>query len=262
MIRYIYCLVILGCVNFYSCKKSELLTYEGKQMLVFTNSLQKNYAPPLDSVVIDFSLVPIEVEDTVINFPIRLIGQVLDVNRPFNILIDDKLTTGIENKDFEVAKNYVFPSDTTMTSIPIKINRPSSSNSKFRLGISLPGNEYFLINRFRSDDKNSEGNRVVIYVSDELNLPPNWTISGTTIDANYYLGPFSKKKLFLISKIVIQKTGNSDWTPQEIISNVENDWNIPIFGQWLNEYLIAEAKAGTPVMDENGAPMVAGDMFK
>ncbi|MCA5006685.1 DUF4843 domain-containing protein [Sphingobacterium bovistauri] len=258
-----YILAILVCFNVYSCSKSDLITYDGERLLVFFNPAKEASQSPIDSVVFKFGLLPIEITDTLISYPVKLVGKKLDKPTPFIVMANKSATTGVENKDFIVQAEHSFPSDTVIYNLPIRIFRPSSANSKFKITLELPQTENFNNDAFKSEGNKKESNRVVFYVTDELIIPANWTISGSALGANFHLGPFSRKKLQLISKIVITRSGNDVFTPDLILSNVAtNSGNITTFGTWLNEYLVDQAKKGTPVLDEDGGLMKAGDKFK
>lgn len=254
-------IILLSCfvLGMGSCAKQELMTYEGKNLLLFTYSTQDK--ENLDSLNFSFAFLPDEIVDTTINLSVKLVGKFLDSPQPFRITVNTSESTGIENKDFSISKDHNFPDSTNIYNIKLKLNRPAVEKPNYTVRVELLPNEYFtndIYNHLGNID--SVGRSLKFYVSNELSAPSTWYNKET---GSYYLGDFSRKKLFLISKLYIEYSGDPYFSPRELWDLIGWYWYYDEdFGTLLFYYLEDQKNKGTPVLEADGSLMQVGEYFQ
>lgn len=228
----------------FSCKKDDLVTFEGKRFLYFS-------VGSTDSLSVDFSMLPDEVKDTVFKIPIALMGGSLDTSAPFDIVIDGQITTVLNGTDFVMPTQFSFPARKSSDTVSVKFIR----NTKLRTGEYVLGLE--LKPPLELDNTLFDRNRarkIRIFLTDVLKPTAKWANTSDGLGTEYYLGRFTRKKIQLLASL----KSNSSYL--KVYADI--DKNPKTYGILLNNYLKAQKAAGTPVEEDDGTLMTVGLFYK
>lgn len=232
----------------FSCKKSDLITYQGKRALYF--SIEST-----DSVSINFSILPNEVKDTVLKIPIELLGLKLNAAEPFNVHIDEQITTAIKGSDFELPGQFSFPAEKSSDTIRVRFIRTAKlAQREYVLGLELTPTTQFNNEAFESSQTNAQSAKVRVFITDIFKPTAKWANAAGRLGTEHYLGRFTKKKILLITEIF------GAWGFKEMYLKV--DTYPSYFGDLLNNYLKTQKAAGTPVLEDDGTLMEVGPFYK
>ncbi|RAJ11105.1 uncharacterized protein DUF4843 [Chitinophaga skermanii] len=180
-----YCLLAaLICLAFFSCKKSEILSYSVSKDNIYLK--YKN----TDSIVYSFAYNPTLERDTVW-IPVIISGEKSKSPRSFTMSVVDKGTSAVRNLHFEPLKSeYIMPADSGTTMVPIILLNIDTAlaNKSVDLTVRVYGGKDF--DSELPDDIRSKR----IFFSNRLEQPLWWP-------AWPQLGRYSRTKhqLFLIS---------------------------------------------------------------
>ncbi|WGQ10076.1 DUF4843 domain-containing protein [Pedobacter gandavensis] len=243
--------VLLLSVAFTACKKG-LNTYEGTAGIYFRlATLQFSNNPGRDSTAISFSYAKAAVKDSLIAIPVQISGARSPEEREFKLTIDPK-TRAIAGTHYEILnQRFVIPANGTEQYIFINVHRTTDMlSNNFLLVLNLEENEHFgtpmkdrLVNA--TTGKRLSFIKHTIWMNDILKKPAAW------LDA--YLGPFSRKKLFLLAEVAeIPNIGDLDNTGLTSIGKVQ------YYGTFLQRYLNDMRASGKTVYEDDGKEMVMG----
>lgn len=244
----IYITLFFSLTLLFSCKKTNLITYEGSRALYFSIA-------SVDSVSVNFSTLPDQVKDTILKIPVGLLGLKLDAAAPFEIGVNEQITTAITGSEFELPGQFSFLPQKNMDTVALKIIRTARmANAEFVLGLELKSNRQFNNALFDNNLEKTRSRKIKIFLTDILKPTPKWLNTPGVPGTEHYLGRFTKKK---IQVLVIL---DDDWPFKTLYDNV--DTYRSYYGNLLNNYLNAQKAAGTPVMEEDGTLMEVGPFYK
>ncbi|SMC94054.1 DUF4843 domain-containing protein [Pedobacter africanus] len=244
----IYMVPLFILITFFSCKKSDLITYEGKPALYFSIA-------SVDSLSVNFSLLPDEKKDSVLKIPVSLLGKQLDADATFDVLVNGQVTTAAGGTDYELSGQFSMKAKKSTDTVRIKILRTAKLTSKaYVVGLELKPSAQFSNNLLKINNAKNQDSRVRIFITDILAPTKGWLTTSGKLGTDYYLGRFTKKKLQLVVKIF------DFWTFQQLYDDI--DQYPDYFGELLYDYLNEQRGAGTPVLEDDGTPMEAGIFFK
>lgn len=254
MKKYIYIIIALVTIGslFSACKK-DLKTFEGETGIYFLPSVFTWEKKPIgDSTVISFSYAKSTLKDSVILIPVMISGPTSTTDKDFKLTIDPA-STAVPGTHYEILnKNFVIPANGQAAIVGIKLHRTTDMLTKdYLMILNLESNENFkLTMRDRILDaatgKKVSYIRYKIHLNDILKKPAAW------LDA--YLGPFSRKKLFLMAEVAeIKDIGDLDNINLTSISK------LVFYGTFMQRYLNEMKASGKTIYEEDGKEMRMGD---
>lgn len=234
-------------VLLFSCKKSDLITYEGERSLYFSIA-------SVDSINVSFAILSDNTKDSILKIPVGLLGNQLDAAVPYEIIVDNQLTTAVQGTDYELSGPLNFPAKKSSDTIYVKVLRTKAmASTQFSLGLQLKSSPQFNNSLLDINKAKNRSPKVRIYMNDILSPPGQWLKSSTSPGTEYYLGRFTKKKLTLVTQLF------DFWTFREVYDNI---YLYPdYFGGLLDSYLRAQKVGGTPVLEDDGTLMQSGPYF-
>lgn len=236
------CLTVL-----FSCKKSSLITYQGKHLLYFSIA-------SVDSVSVNFSLLADAKKDSVLKIPVAMMGNQLATDAVFDIGVNEQITTATRGTDFELPSQFSFRAERSVDTVSLKINRTAKLASKsYVIGLELKSGAAFNNNLLGINTAKNQDHKVRIFISDMLVPTKGWVTTSAQRGTDYYLGSFSKKKLQLVVQLYPY------WSFLEMYNGI--DQYPSYFGNLLNNYLKAQKAAGTPVLEDDGSLMQSGIFY-
>jgi len=247
MFRYLGTIpILLSILLTFSCRKSELMTFDGDRMLYFSRN-------SIDSLNVNFSLLADDRKDTVVKIPIMLLGLPLNKPTTFEISIDPA-TNASKGEDFNMTSQLSFPAHKSSDTLEIKFIRTAKLAAKeYVLSLSLKPTPDFNTTSFNFDSKGVAARRVRIFFSDIFPMTKRWKGIDGRLGTEYYLGRFTKKKMKLISSLYPK------WSFQNLYDNI--DRNGLFFGNLLQSHLKKNKEAGAPVLEDDGTLMEVGPYY-
>lgn len=197
---YLLLLIALFCWN---CQEDKLDTYAGQDSIYFINyERTSNLDRYTYSDTTTFSFAMVTVSDTIIPIGVRAMGNMVDYDRVFQIRYNTNASAGIHYDALE--EEYVFPTNTVETYIPIHIYRENIENdTTFYIEIQLLANEHFSTNiPFKEITDGGvtdtlDITRHVLAFSNRLTEPTIWS----SIEAAY-VGEWTEAKFIFINEIL------------------------------------------------------------
>jgi hypothetical protein len=235
-----------------ACKKENIPTFSSTPSLYFYNSSRVN-GIPFDSVLASFGYSADTVTDSIVKIRISVLGKTSPVDRAYKVIVVDSGTTAKAGYNYDLPKNTVIRAGMSVDSLAVTIHRtPDILYHPLSVTLQLEPNQNFNINMVNDTLDAISGLPVYytifrIIMEDGLTQPPHWTWS-----ALYYFGTFSAKKIRLTSQV----TG----MPLGALAD-DNTWpQWPSWATMMNRYLLDQAAAGTPILEDDGTPMTMGIM--
>lgn len=254
MKKYIYIIIALVLTGtlFSACKK-DLKTFEGDSGIHFYQAVFGWEKRPIgDSTVISFSYAKTTLKDSFILIPVMISGPRSTKDREFKLSIDP-ISTAISGTHYEMLnQGLTIPANQEISIIGIKLHRTVDMLTKdYLIVLNLESNENFKTTmKDRVLDAGTGRKlsyiRYKIHINDILKKPAAWLDS--------YLGPFSRKKLFLLAEVAeIKNIGELDNTSLTSISKVI------FYGTFLQRYLNEMKATGKTIYEDDGKEMRMGD---
>jgi hypothetical protein len=254
MKKYIYVVIALVAIGslFSACKK-DLKTFEGETGIYFSPSVFAWEKRPVgDSTVISFSFAKSTLKDSVILLPVMIAGPTSTTDKDFKLTIDPA-STAVPGTHYEILnKNFMIPENGQAAVVGIKLHRTTDMLTKdYALILNLESNENFKTT-MRDRVLDAATGRKISYISYKIHL--NDILKKPAAWLDYYLGPFSRKKLFLLAETAeIKDIGDLDNTNLTSISKVV------FYGTFMQRYLNEMKASGKTIYEEDGKEMRMGD---
>jgi len=239
-------LVLLG-VLVQSCKEDHLDLYnqeESGAAIYF----QSAYSTNTSYMPFSFGYLASNIQDSIIQIPVAVTGNLKDYDRPFAIRIDSTtMTAGVH---YDIVGTPMVRANRIVDTLKIKLHRTADIQEKgVDLFFSLVENEYFHTNipfRYISGtiypllDYH-------LYLDDIADVPYLWTtFSGKSLILTYW-GSYSKVKVDLMLQVLKVDPGYF-YNPAYKLS-VQQLMN---WGNYMKYWLSTEKAAGRVYYDENG----------
>jgi len=244
MKKYLYLIITLFTVL--GCKKSELLTFEGENVILFGVDENLKTTKGVDSVMLNFTKLEDSVKTLTFKIPVFLLGAQKDSEFRYNISVNKKESTAIQGTDFIVPDHSSFKPNQSTDSVELKVIRSKAlATGQIKIVLELDSTSKTSSRHPLIGDK-SLSHKLIIYSTDYIVPPPHWN--------TLYFGKFSAKKLRLMVKL------DNYWSFEDMYgySHYYPDY----FGEMLYNYLKQQKDAGTPVLEADGSPMEWGAFFK
>lgn len=246
-VSYIWVMVVGLAGSFAACQKG-IETYHGDNAIYFTSN-SKSY---IDTAAITFAYSDTTVQDTVINITVSTLGKFYSTDRYFKVTVSDS-STAVAGVHYDpLPDSVVMKAGTLTTTFPLTVHRtPDMQVAPVSIILQLDSNRWFTtdIQQFVNTLNDScPATQYKMWVSDMIIQPRTWLTQ--------YMGPFSRKKVYLTSTVVgldVQDMMNDFNGTATISYNSQIAW-----GREMKIYLDQQAAAGTPVYEDNGTLMVMG----
>lgn len=239
---------VLSVFTFFACEK-ELPKYEGKPTIYFNEAGRlPAYSGEVikDSTVLSFSFVTSV--DSLVDMVVKVVGEKSSQDRPYS-LNPSANSTAVAGLHYEILnQEFIIPKGELTDTVQIKFLRTEDmKETTFLLSFDLLENEYFSTSMYNKVLNSNTGktHSFVTYrwfVNDIVKKPGRW------LDG--YLGPFSRKKLFLMVDILGVNPAYLD-TSVSIAETIA-------YGTFMQRYLNEQRLAGNTILDEDGTDMIMG----
>ncbi|MGX5816845.1 DUF4843 domain-containing protein [Chitinophaga lutea] len=247
---YKYIIILAGCATgLLSCAKDEPDTFSGKGDVYFYNFAAGAAVQTTDSLAFTFAFAKGSLQDSVINVAFRATGPVSATDRQIKLSVT-AATSAIAGKHFEaLPANITLHAGRVTDTFQLRLLRTADlKTTPVVLELELQPNENFgtqlqyrITNPLTGARYHYTTYRIII--SDILVKPISW------IDG--YFGTFTAKKLFLMCGLV----GISpDYLNVPNLSLPERTY----FATFTHRYLLEQAAAGHPILEDDGSPMTMG----
>lgn len=221
----IYYILFAAMITVLSCKKEQIMQYEGGSYIQFERSFN-------DSSLFSFLGLPNK-DEAVIPIAVKLTGKPENRDRNFKIAVVKELSTATD-------ANYSLPSSFTLKAnrvtdtawITVKKTAQLSSKS-LKLVFKLEPTADLKVGQ-------TDYAALILYISNVLARPDWWN---STVEDDF-LGEYSDKKFLLF----LQVTGRSEL-------DASNDNELRYYTIQFKNYLLQEKDAGRTVREENGSEM-------
>lgn len=246
-------LLALALFFFSSCKKSELLKYQGGNNIYLTYANGPKsfaiYSSQQISVPYGKNLTATEYD---VVFDVLALGNTEDRKRPFQLVVNTKNTTAIEGIHFKLppVDSFYIGASKVIQKITVKILRPALLRDTIAfLELNLVANNEFQtrLQASNTGTLQSSVTTVRIVMEDKLPKPKIWDGSVNV------LGQWSREKL---EKMVLSLPANIDYfytedfpyTPGELTTLSKN----------MQKYLNTQKSLGKTVYEKDGSEMKMG----
>jgi len=233
--------ILLGC-------KKELQKYDSKPAVYFAEAgkqITKLSEIPTDSTVMSFSLS--KNQDSIVSMIINIIGPKQNTDRPYKLIINTA-SNAIAGTSYQILNSaFVIRKNQLSDTVKIKFFRRTEMLTKtFLLNFELQENEHFSTNMktrlIESTKKNISMINYRLFINDITQKPLFW------LDG--YFGPFSRKKLFLMSEVLGVE-------PTKLATQLSiGEFNA--YGRFVQRYLNEQRLAGKTIYEDDGSEMTMG----
>lgn len=236
--------VLIACMA--SCSDA-IDTYKGMSGIYFAMSV-KQTSVNADTTYSESSALPFiitESRDSCFYLKVKILGAVSQTDREISVRI---VESDLMPEDMDpLMESYPLYGGQVFGGIPLNFHRTASLEGEERsITIELVANGDFSLPVTLWKNSANEYVNVVrhtITISDKYVQLPGYMES--------FFGPFSEKKMKLILELFGLKL--SDFNEKLPLTYAK------ALGQRFDRYLKEQAAKGTPVMEDDGTPMVAGD---
>lgn len=225
--HFIYILVLLISI-FYACQENDKLTYTSKASIYFQLT-EDHGRDHLDSMSYSFATGTKTIDTFDMN--VKIIGQVVDYDRYFNVEIIPELTTAVQGDHFQALENtYTISAGEIVGSVPVVMLNTDTilRDSTLRIAIRIVESDDFKVGV-------KEKAEAKLLFSDMLTKPSTWA------RLKYFFGDYNRTK----HKVFIQEYGIDFPENVREIYSAYGLWKA--YGALLSDYF----KDNYPVYDED-----------
>lgn len=195
----------------------------------------------------DLPFIVTDREDSVFVLRVKILGPVKDYDRQVRVRVVEDQTTALKEDYEPLEESYVLEAGKIYGAVPVHFKRTPSLEGKERvLVVELVENDDFSLPIRRWRNSSVEYVDVIrhrIVISDRYVQLPGYQTG--------YFGPFSEKKM----KLLLELSGLelNDFSEKLSLTYAKT------LGQKLDRYLAEMRAKGTPVLEDDGEEMKAGD---
>ncbi|KAF2509443.1 DUF4843 domain-containing protein [Flavobacterium zhairuonense] len=251
---FILSILFLSILGFASCDHEEIATYSGTDSVYFAPSVfgisDGATTTITDSIGFTFALEKPEIVGKTYNIPVRVQGDISDIDRKVKLVVDPK-STAIAGTHFEIPQDFVIPAGKVVTDLPVKVFRTADMKKNgFLLILNLEENESFKT-EMKSKEINVLTHKRISFITfklsfdDKLTQPIGWYASS--------LGVFSAKKFFLMCDLIHldpvifnQKLGGPGLAIADFM----------YYQAFMKRYLADQKASGNTIYEEDGKEMI------
>lgn len=266
--------IFLSVLLFSSCKEDTIDVYNGETNIYFSlkrwdggsNGLSytitdfpveeelysaswSSIREARDSILVSMALDGTDEGEKVELIPVNVSGNITDYDRKIEFNIDLQSTTAVPEEDFKA--EGLIPAGKRIGAIAVRLNRVSFRDTTLSMSFNLVPNEHFqtnyrVINRSSSDTSKVDLRSFKLVATSILTPPVRWESF-----LKNYMGPFSRKKVFLLLEI----TGGNI---EELYAPIPSIPLMTAWGKTLKNYLLDQKNKGNTIYEEDGTEMTAG----
>ena len=258
------CLAIFG-----SCSKEEIPSFEIDDAGIYFQRVTswihgtniENYG---DSLSISFASANSKVKGATYSATVKTMGKVRDYDRPFKVVVDKEASTAIEGVHYDInVDTLVIKAGESSAKVPVHFNRTEDLTvNTIRLKIDLVDNEHFKCyfdqykntNDYKAKGDTIHGASFVFSVSEKYTEPRYWNMFGGD-----FFGPWTPQKHVVVNEVC--GFTSYDWNYAGMSGMKITYGRFDFFARSVQDYLQAQADAGTPVMDAGGKYMQLADNY-
>ncbi|SMC64822.1 DUF4843 domain-containing protein [Pedobacter africanus] len=232
-----------------SCKKNNVITYEGKPDIYFNAATKLpdfNGEVISDSTVLSFAYST--ATDSVAKIIIGVTGAMANHDRAYNLVVDPR-STAIAGKHYDaLPTTFTIKKNKLKDTVLLKTHRTSDMQTAEPLLIlNLQPNENFVTAMQDKVLNATTGKKYSyvsykVYINDIVKKPSGWF--------DFYLGVFSRKKLFLMVDVLSVEPSFFVGSPSLGI--------LGAYGKYMQRYLNDQKVAGKTVYEDDGTEMIMG----
>ncbi|WP_316792030.1 DUF4843 domain-containing protein [Pedobacter frigoris] len=252
-------LLILTSVS--ACKKDDIEAFNDEKSsnsIYFSQSTVRpgdGYEAPINYSSFSFGYMPAEKTDTVLLLPVQTTGTIRNTDRSYSVMVADS-STMVKGIHYDILNtNFSIKSGKVTDTVKVKIYRNALFRTKsYRLDLGLKANENFTTVITTLPERNISKGMVHWYINvDDIAGKPNfWDASY----CEYFWGPYSLKKLKLYVEVC-----NLDINVLTKPDFVLNYTLMRAYARVVRTYLLDMQGKGTPVLEEDGSPMIMGPVI-
>lgn len=225
-LRHYYYIIFFALVIMTSCKKDDIMNYEGDNYIQFA----KNYE---DSSLFSFLSFPND-DQAVVPIPVELVGRPGDKDRTYKISVLKSATTA-SDANYSLPASFTLKANKVADTAWITLKKtPELSIKPVKLVLKIEPSDDLKVGQI-------DHTLSILYISNVIARPDWWddNVEGR------FLGEYSDKKY----KLFILVTGVSDLTDA-------NQDQIRSYTIMFKNYLLKEKDEGRTVYEDNGTEMM------
>lgn len=232
-----------------SCKKSNLITYQGQPDIYFDDATRlPAFSGEIisDSTIVSFAYST--VADSVSKIVIGIAGPKVDHDRAYKLVIDPK-STAISGKHYDaLPTTFTIRKNKLKDTVLLKMHRTVDlQTTESILVLKLQANENFVTSMADKVINKTTGKTYSfitykVYINDIVKKPSGWF--------DFYLGVFSRKKLFLMVDVLNVEPSFFVGSPSLGI--------LGAYGKYMQRYLNDQKVAGKTILEDDGTEMIMG----
>jgi hypothetical protein len=231
-----------------SCKKSNLITYQGQPDIYFDDATRLPRPSEIisDSTIVSFAYST--VTDSVSRIVIGVAGAKANYDRAYKLVVDPK-STAVSGKHYDaLPTSFTIKKNQLKDTVWLKMHRTADlQTTESILILNLQANENFVTSMADKVINKTTGKTYSfitykVYINDIVKRPSGWF--------DTYLGVFSRKKLFLMVDVLNVEPRFFVGQPSLGI--------LGAYGKYMQRYLNDQKAAGKTVLEDDGTEMIMG----
>ncbi|MDR3219737.1 MAG: DUF4843 domain-containing protein [Dysgonamonadaceae bacterium] len=271
MKRYIQFVLLSMALFVCSCEYEKLPTYSGNDEIYFRYASEYYATEVIDSLYIHFGYDVKIKDDSICRIPVRVMGNLVDYDRPVQFILVDTSSTATEGVDVELllAESFV-PAGSRNGNIVVRLKNTSNLDGKeLKAVFRLVENNYFKVDytTTRHAYINDEGKIIAteyrIMFDNASDMPNLWAYYDAA-RFRPYLGIYTEKKFRLICELCNLDRAYFSYDPQVETASAAFTLKFPIqiftmICRTLNRYLTNYLETnGEPLLEDDGSVMSLG----
>jgi len=256
-LAYLFIAIIISAAG---CKEDTLDLYQSQNSIYFPGERVSNVYRPIDSSFFSYGYISELIQDTLLIVPVATTGAKAATDRSYHLEILPSSTL-VEGEDFEIENTtFQIKAQQLRDTVRIRLRRSKSLQTEKRiLDLALQANENFAVQMESQIIGTGEQQQVRYFnrfsvIADDIVGPPwFWDLSRNKFASSTitYLGDYSQKKFQLLIGVL-------NLNINEITKEVMPGNSLPAWGYGFQAYLNDMTAKGTPILEDNGAPMKMG----
>lgn len=253
-----------------SCSYEEVPTYKDVDRIFFKYAGERDESDVVDKMSINLGYDKPLKDDSIIAIPVKLMGNISNVNREVKAKLIAEESTAVEGEDIEILPSYL-PAGGIVGSVFVKLKRTENIAANTLLArIHLVSNESFHTDYPTSySDPRGDRNGLTfsLYFTALADKPGLWIAEGSRVMMEQFFSVYSNEKINLICEVCgftrdyfeIDPADNDPSGRATANKRFPNAITFGIISQ-VNRYLKAykETHGGQPKLDEFGNEIKMG----
>ena len=260
----------ITCLLFiWGCDEKEIPTFSTDDSGIYFQKVNSwvygsNIETYGDSLSISFASANSKIKGGKYSATVKTMGKVRDYDRPFKVEVDTEESTAIEGVHFDInVDTLVVKAGESSAKVSVYFHRTEDlTKNTVRLKLNLVDNEHFTCyfdkykntNDYKAKGDTIHGSSFVFSVSEKYTEPNYWNWFGGD-----FFGPWTPQKFVIVNEVC--GFTSYDWNYAGFAGMKITYGRFDFFARSVQDYLQAQADAGTPVLDEGGKYMQLADNY-